>query len=118
MISLSFNFHKETETPRTTSVTTSYSKKQFTARQIYTLIKKAKKRGYKVGTYVGTHYTDKPLGQIVGFIVPPTEGITVWGDTPSIVKIEGYQSKQIYTYRAEELVLYKVDKSSGEFVPC
>lgn len=112
MIHLTIKFHKETP-PVVTS-----GKKDFTARQIFTLIKKAKKKGFQLGTIVGNQYNKKPLGKITGYIVPPKDGISVWSDEPSIIKVTGDLTKTEYTYRTSELIIFKPNKTTGELEAC
>lgn len=116
MISLSINFYEEKPVNSYTPANT--NKHTFTARDCYTLIKKYKKAGLKVGVLVGTRYTDKPIGTIVSFITPPKEGITVWNDEPSLLRVKNNSTEYEATYRRGELITYKLNKTTGEYEKC
>ena len=112
MIQQSIRFYDET-----LAVTVTSGKKDFTARQIFTMIKKAKRKGFQLDVYVGTQYSKKPMGKITGFITPPKDGISVWNDEPSIIKVTGSTTNHEYTYRVSEPIIYKPNKTIGELEP-
>ena len=111
MIQQNIKYHDETP------VVTTTGKRNFTARQIFTMIKKAKRKGFQLDVYVGTQYNKKPMGKITGFVTPPKDGISVWNDEPSIIKVTGSNTNHEYTYRVSELVIYKPNKTTGELEP-
>jgi hypothetical protein len=114
MISLQIRFHEEPKviTPSNNNYTA--KKQTYTARQCYTLIKKYKKKGFQIGVPVGTKYSNIPLGIITGYVTPPKDGIIVWNDEPSLIQVENTNNHYKATYRANELILFKLNKTTGE----